>query len=935
MTRSRKIALAAGSCLAALIVGLFALPILFSGPIEDRLRAEIGEATSLDVTWQSARLGLLGDFPHPSLRLEGLTVAGTGDFVTDTLLTTERLAISLHGPALLSAVRGRGPLTVRTVRLEQPNVRLRVTEEGRTNWGGEVYPTPDEATTDPGPGMALSLRDLRVEGGRLDFDDRESNTRIVVDNIEHELSGDFSRASLDATTSTRTEGLTVVLAGAPYLSDVDVAHDGSVSVDMNAKTARLADQRLQLNALELRVDGSVASEPGATIFDLAFEAPGSDFGEVLSLLSTVYDNDFESLETTGRFALNGEVRGRHAVEEVPAFSLDLTVEDGRFQYPDLPLPADSISARLSVSNPGGSLDATVVDLSTLRFRIGQDIVDASAVVRTPVSDPEVDFEAAGRLDLAALAQTIKLPDADELTGQVEVNASVRARRSDLVAEAYERVDAEGTVAARDVTLRSPALRQPVDVHALDLSLSPASASLTNLDLQAGSSDIRATGRLDNLLAYALGSETLVGEASFESDRLVLDEWRSEDEVSAIKVPGAIDLTLDGVVDQVELNGIQMTNARGRAVAHDEQLDFEGIGLEAFGGQITVDGTYETTDPTRPTFALALGLDSLDVGQTAAALTSFRTLVPIAEYARGTFSTDLDLQGALGANLSPDFDVLEGDGSFATSPVEIQGFPIFERLSERLQLDRLSNPTVDAIRSGIQIEEGRLLLYPFDATVAGMGVAVTGSNGIDQSIDYELTLAVPRAGIASSALDALASAAGPLGARLANIDPIPVRVSVTGFVLDPSFAVSLGTPNESLQESAVRAGADAAVDAVQPQIDDARARADSTRAEALRVAQARADSIVAEAERAAETIRTEGAAAASEIRNQADRAANELIERASNPIQRVAAERAAAGIREEADERATAIEQEANTRADQLVEEARERADRILATAGGG
>jgi hypothetical protein len=934
MSRNRKVLLAAAGAAAAALIGLLLTPVLFADQIEARVRSEVERAARLRVSWADASVGLFGDFPNPSLRLTDLTVEGTGSFENDTLVAVDRVAVSLDGRSLLRALRGHGPLVVRTARFDAPRLRLRVSEDGIASWdvtGGSEGPT---AEGDVSPGLALSLTGLEVTDGDLVYDDAASRSYVAIRGLQHTLRGDFSRASLEASTVTHADALTVRLAGAPYLSDVQLDFEGSVQVDRESGEVRLVDQRMALNDLELRLDGSAARLGDAVSVDLTFEAPSSAFASVLSLASTLYRTDFSQLETSGTFALRGSVRGRYGPEDFPALSLLLTVEDGRFKYPDLPLPAEAITATLSVDNPGGSLDSTRVDLSGFHARIGEETFDASVRMTTPVSDPAIDLHVDGTLDLADVARTIKLPNADAPAGVVVADVTVRARRSDVEAQRYDRIDAHGTVSARDVALRGEALRRPVDVRALELVLSPSTAELRTFDAQLGSSDVAASGSLDNLLGFVLGSETLTGAGRFTSRRLVLDEWRSGGPIDAIPVPGGLDLTLDGTVEQLELNGLTMTDARGRAVVRDRRLTFENVDLRTLGGRVAVNGYYETTEPERPTFALSLGLDSLDIAETAASLPSFRAVAPIAQFARGTFTTDLDLSGALGQNLSPDLAALEGDGDFATSPMIVEGFPLLERLSERLDLSRLSSPTVEAIRSGIHIEGGRLLIEPLRATVGGLGMNVTGSNGFDQSIDYTLTVEIPRTGLAGGALDALTAAAGPLGSRLASVDPLPVRVHATGLVREPSLDLAWGDVTRSVQEGIAQAAEESARAAVQPEIDEARERAEAAEAAARAEAQARADSVVTAAERQAETIRTEGTRAAAQIRAEADRAAEQLLARASNPLQRVAAERAADELRSEADQRATQVEQEAGARADALVEEARARAQQILAGVGG-
>lgn len=930
MSPRKKVALAAGAVLGAALLALLVLPLFFVDRIEARVRTEAERVTRLALSWDDIGLDFFRSFPNPTFSLTGLTAVGTGSFENDTLAAVGSLRMALEGRSAIAALRGTGPLVVRSVRVDEPRLRLRVDESGLSSW--DLGPEGDEEASEPseeGRALSLSLRRFELTGGDIVYDNAQSGAFVSVQNLSHTLRGDFSRSSLTAETAARADAVTARFAGTSYLAGVALDVQAGLEVDTEARRVRLVENELRLNDLVLRLDGTVTA-PGETVtVDLAFEAPSTEFGQLLSLLPTMYAEDFATVETSGTFALTGEVRGDYGPNVVPSFSLDVDVRDGSFRDPALGQAARAIAADLTIVNPGGDLDDTVIELSRFHMEVDGQPIDATLALRTPLSDPDVDVTVSGTLDVGAAARALRLANAEELGGVVEADARARLRRSDVEEERYDRIAAEGTVSARNLTLRGDALRQPVDVEEATLHLTPRAAELRAFRARLGSSDVEATGRLDNLLGFALGQETLQGTARFASQRFVLDEWRSEDELAAIAVPGMLDVTVDGTVDELVFNGLTFTDARGRAIVRDQRATLENVALSGLGGRIGMEGFYETVTDSAPTFSLDLVLDSLDVASSAE-LVTVRALAPIAPYARGSYSSALNLSGTLGEDMAPVLEVLDGEGSFATSNLAVEGFPMLVRLAETLQFQALSNPTVGTVRSTLRIEDGRLVVQPFDVGVAGASMTVSGSNGIDRSLDYTLGLRIPRAGLAEAALTSLASRAGPLGATLAAADPVRVGVRVTGTVTDPDLGVTLSETTDAARTAA----AEAAEAAVQRRIDDAQARLDAEQEEARRRAQARADSIVAEAERRAETIRSEAASAAERVRAEGNRAADELLARATNPIARAAAQPAADRLRREADERATALEREADERATALVSEARARAAALVGGGGG-
>jgi hypothetical protein len=97
----------------------------------------------------------------------------------------------------------------------------------------------------------------------------------------------------------------------------------------------------------------------------------------------IYASDFESLKTSGNITFNGKLSGVYGTDVYPAFDINVGIDKGMFQYPDLPLQLQNVMMKLNIQNPKSDLDFTIVDLSQLHFELGQEKFDAKLLVKNP------------------------------------------------------------------------------------------------------------------------------------------------------------------------------------------------------------------------------------------------------------------------------------------------------------------------------------------------------------------------------------------------------------------------------------------------------------------------------------------------------------------------------------------------------------------------
>ncbi len=916
--RPRRSLVVVGTLLALVLVVLVFLPVLLGDRIARRVKAEVNRTLAARVDWRNAGLGLFRDFPNLTLRLDDLTAVGVGRFEGDTLASIRQLRVVLDlASALRSVMGGSSPIVVRAVALDRPRVSLVALEDGTANWD-ITRKTPAEPEREAGHPLAISLRRFDIDSGSIALDNRAARLRASLAGLHQQLSGDFGNDQLTIETRAHADSVSVEFVGIPYLSHTRLDLSADIAADLAKKTFTLQESGVRLNELVVAFSGTVTAAEDRLGLDLAFGAPSTDFKHILSLVPAVYARDFQTVQTSGKLALNGRIKGDYGEDAFPSFTLRAKVDSGAFRYPDLPLPARDIHLDLGISNPGGDADSTVVHLSRLHLVLGRNPLDVSLVLRTPVSDPDVNARVAGTLDLADLRRTVKLDQVQELAGTIAADAAVRTRMSWVDSGQFDRAAASGTVTVRDLAVKSEALPHPLAIREASLRLAPQRAELRSLSGTVGSSDLRLSGQLENLLGYLLRDDDLRGSATLASSRFDLNEWRSDSGgLEVIPVPRNLDFAFDARVDELLYDKLTMRNARGRLRVKDQRVTLESFTLNTLGGAIGVNGFYETTDPAKPTFDVGLRMAKLEIPAAVGAFTTVRLLVPVAKYAQGNFSTDLRVRGALGKDMTPLYQALSGAGSLQTSRLTVKDFPALDKLAATTKLDFLDDPTLQALRSQFRIQDGRLHVEPFAVPLGSATMRASGSNGLDQSLDYLLRLRVPRGAIgaeANQAIAGLVSRAAGAGINL-QAPEIELGVRLTGTVTNPSIDTEIGSAAGSVAREAGEAVREAAAQRAEAVADSARQRAE-----------AQAQRLIAEAEQRAAAIRAEAQSLAERVKREGYQQADSLVARSGEGLGRIAAMAAADRLRKESDEKSAGIVREADARANALVAGARKQAD---------
>ena len=739
--------------IAVVLLLLLSVPYFFKGGIEELIKKEGNKMLNAEFDFGGLDISLIRNFPLASLTIEDFYLKGVGQFENDTLLSAGEVTAAVNVVSLF----GDEGFDIRKILLDNVSVTAVVLPDSTVNWDVMKDSGEEDDIEESSSPFRIKLQELVIDNFGLVYDDRLGNMYARIIGMDAECSGDFgsSRTLLELVAS--INALTFSMDGVPFVNNARIAADMNVDADLENNKFTLKENTLELNAIKAAVDGWVAMTDNGMEMDLRLNSNEIGFKEILSLVPAIYTRDFEGLKTDGQAKLGVYAKGSLIGDSiVPEFNVELDVKDAMFQYPSLPAGVSGINVAANISNPGGSLDRTVVKVAPLSFVMANNPFSVSATLSTPMSDMQFDVAAKGVLDLGKVKEIYPLEEM-ALNGVVNADMGIKGRMSSIERGMYDKIAASGNVRLTDMLLAMDGMPD-IEIKKSLLSFTPRYLQLDETVVMIGDNDLTVDSRFENYIGYLLKGSTIKGNLNVRSNSFNLNDFMTDDTAVAdeteavsapdtaalavIRVPENIDFVMNANFKELAFGNFTFRNVNGNLDIDEGKVDMKNLSLETMGGKVMVNGFYKAPADVQPEFNASLKLSDIVFAQAYKELGVVQKMAPIFGGITGAFSGEMKINTKLDETMSPELHSLEGSGLLTTKDVSLDGVTVIQQVADILKKPELKKTSVKDVRVEFVISDGRVITKPFDVKLGDCRMNVSGSTGLDQTIDYVGKITIP-------------------------------------------------------------------------------------------------------------------------------------------------------------------------------------------------
>jgi hypothetical protein len=495
---------------------------------------------------------------------------------------------------------------------------------------------------------------------------------------------------------------------------------------------------------------------------------------------------------------------------IPTIAIKMASDNASFKYPDLPKRVESISINATVKNDNGNPDDTYINVSTLNFKIDQDVFKSSAILKNLGANTLVNANFDGTLNLANISKAYPIQLKKQLSGILKGKVNTSFDMNAIETNAYNRIKNTGSVSITDFIFSSEDIVNPIHISKADLTFNPGIISLNSFNAKTGESDITATGSIKNLIGFLMQKNKLQGDFKVKSNVFAVKDFMvAQDEVAkenkttshqeSLKIPEFLDCNITADVNTVIYDNLNLKDVSGALAIKDQQAILKGLTSKLFDGLLAITGNVSTQQET-PTFNINLGVEGFDIAKSFNGLQLFQTMAPIANALQGKLNSTINLKGTLTESFTPNLATISGD-TFAevlVNSINKDNLKLIGKLEENLNFLDLEKLNLKDLKTKLTIENGLVNVKPFTINYKDIAIEVAGSHGFDKSLNYKAVLNVPAKYLGSEVNQLI----GRINDNEVNKITIPVTANITGTYASPKVTTDLTSGVSSLTKQLI-------------------------------------------------------------------------------------------------------------------------------------
>ncbi|UMB53143.1 AsmA family protein [Lutibacter sp. A64] len=788
----KKIVKGLGIFILVIIIALIATPFIFKDKIKTIVLKTINENVDATVAFNEVDLSLLKNFPKASITIDNLNIVNKAPFENDTLFNADNFILKMSIKELFKG--NEDPISIESFSSENAKVAIIFNKDGVANYDIALK-NDTENNTSENSSFEVNFQNYTIKNLQFIYLDESTNTKVILDSIYHEGSGDFKNQLLDLDTKT-TANLSFEMDNKSYLKNIALSLDAVLGLDLENSIYTFKENKALINQLPLEFDGFIKLMDAGQQYNLSFKTATSSFKNFLGLVPETYSGNLNQVKTTGDFMVNGTVNGNLTETTIPKFDVEITSNNASFQYPDLPKSVKNILINTRIINQTGIVKDTYVNLDKLSFTIDEDVFNAKATIKNITENALVNAELKGVVNLANITKAYPVKLEKPLSGILKANAITSFDMNSVEKSQYQNIKNSGSISLTDFNYEGPEMAKLFKINQAEIVFNPTQINLKQFNAETGSSDLKVTGVLDNFYGFLFKDQVLKGNFNLNSNKFVVSDFMTTTAADtttvatseALKIPSFLDCSLTAKATTVVYDNLNLKGVSGNLTIKDESVLLNNLNMSAFGGKISLNGKVSTKEAT-PKFEMDLGLDAVNIAESFTQLDMLKSIAPIANTILGKLNSTIKLSGNLTNEMTPDLKTLSGDllGQLLNPELKTSNSKLLSALSSNVNFIDLEKLNLDNLKMALSFENGQVQLKPFTIKHQDITAEIGGTHGFDQSMNYTLKFDVPAKYLGTEATNLLAKLT-PSDAS--KIESIPVNANLTGSFLNPKVSTDL-------------------------------------------------------------------------------------------------------------------------------------------------
>lgn len=790
----KKIFKITGIILLIFVVILITIPFVLESKIDAIVQNYADKNINAKVEFDDVSLSLISSFPNAKVTISNLNITNNEPFKGETFTTAKSIGLKMAIKELLKNQNDE-PIAITSVAIDEALMTLKESKTGATNW--DIFKTDASSEASSDSGFKINIEDYKITNSALTYIAERNNTTVYVTNLNHSGNALFTDVVSELDTKSEAD-VSLSVDNASYLENNHITLDALIDLNLKENTYTFKENKGFINQLPLEFNGFVALKEEGQLIDITFKNPESSFKDFLAVMPERYAKNLDNVKTSGDFKVEGIIKGVMSETTIPTIDIKMVSDNASFKYPDLPKRVESISINATVKNENGNPNDTYIDLTTLNFKIDQDVFKSSAILKNLGNNTQVDANLDGTLNLANITKAYPVQLEKQLSGILKGKVTTSFDMNAIETNAYNRIKNTGSVSITDFIFSSEDIVNPIHISKADLTFNPGTISLNNFAAKTGESDINATGTIKNLIGFLMQKNKLQGDFKVNSDVFAVKDFMvAQDEVAeenkttsskeSLKIPEFLDCNITANVNTVIYDNLNLKDVNGTLSIKDQQANLKGLTSKLFDGLLAITGNVSTQQVT-PTFNINLGIDGFDIAKSFNDLKLLQTIAPIANALQGKLNSTINLKGSLTESFTPNLATISGD-TFAqlfVNSINKDNLKLIGKLEENLNFLDLEKLNLEDLKTNLTIENGLVNVKPFTINYKDIAVEVAGSHGFDKSLNYKAVLNVPAKYLGSEVNQLI----GRINDNEVNKITIPVTANISGTYASPKVSTDL-------------------------------------------------------------------------------------------------------------------------------------------------